>query len=104
MGMARGDLRPCYSLRAAGVHSPAFPVVADGAKDVVAAPMVLAPGADRQRPDHGLRLRPGVVAAKAWLPGSRTRHIGVGVDTAGNAGMDAIVEQPIIHRLNPQVP
>ena len=96
MGMARCDLRPCYSLRAAGVHSPAFPVVADGARDVAAAPVVVTPRADRQRPDHGRWLRPGITPANAWLPRSRTCPIG--------AGVNAMVEQPIIHCLDPQVP
>ena len=81
MGMARGDLRPCYSPRAAGVHSPAFPVVADGAKDVVAAPMVLAPRADgqRQRPDNG---------ASGFAQGSRRPthgSPGAGPDTPASA-------------------
>ncbi len=77
---------------------PSVPAVGDGAKDVAAAPMVLPPGADRQRqrPYHGLRLRPGITPANAWFPMSRTCPIG--------AGVNAMVEQPIIHRLNPQVP
>ena len=75
---------------------PSVPVVADGAKDVAAASVVLAPRADRQRPDNGLRLRPRITPANAWFPKSRTCHIG--------AGVNAMVEQPIIHRINPQVP
>ena len=77
---------------------PSVPVVADGAKDVAAASVVLTPRGDRQRQrlDNDRRLRPGITPANAWLPRSRTCHIGVGVN--------AMVEQPIIHRLNPQVP
>jgi hypothetical protein len=56
----------------------------------------LTPRADRQRPDNGRRLRPRIKPANAWLPRSRTCPIGVGVN--------AMVEQPIIRRLNPQVP
>ena len=60
--------------------------------------MVVTPRADRerQRLDNGLRLRPRITPANAWLPRSRTCRIGVGVN--------AMVEQPIIHRINPQVP
>ena len=51
---------------------PSVPVVADGDKDVAAASVVLAPRADRQRPDNGLRLRPRITPANAWFPKSRT--------------------------------
>ena len=75
---------------------PSVPVAGDGARDAAAAPVVITPRADRERPDNGLRLRPGITPANAWLPRSRTCPIGVGVN--------AMVEQPIIHRINPQVP
>ena len=106
MGMARGALRPCYSptrrLRPfTSVHSPAFPVVADGAKDVVAAPVIIPPRGDqataRQWPPASPRDHAGQrMATQEWLPRSRTRQTGVGVDT----GVPAVVEEPVISRRN----
>ena len=47
----------------ARLHSPAFPVVADGAKDVVAAPVIIPPRGDQ-------------ATARQWPPASPRDHAG----------------------------